>query len=196
MPSSKGFHQLAAVFRGATGRSVAVIAVILTCVLAANAFGQFKHSQTIAPVAGNPERYEIATALYARLATLPQPVSVSDVARLLNNFIQDDSLVAGATLVDTRNQLMVQVGAGNESLALDTLPVNSGHVPTAKIPVTSEGQPFATVVVTFKRTQRRIIHMAAIFCGRHCHTHDSGFCLYRIASLWTAQRASPKVVVR
>ena len=150
MPSSTGFHQLAAVFRGATGRLVAVVAVILTCLLAANAFGQFKHSQTIAPVAGNPERYEIATALYARLATLPQPVSVSDVARLLNNFIQDDSLVAGATLVDTRNQLMVQVGAGNESLALDTLPVNSGHVPTAKIPVTSEGQPFATVVVTFK----------------------------------------------
>ena len=150
MVCSKWRNQLVSISCSALCRSIVIVAVLLMCLCGAYSIGLFNDARASSPEPVYLERNQIASALYASLATLPQPVTISDVARELNVFIQNESRVTGATLVDTKGQLLVQVGSGNEMLALGTHAADSGRLPTARIPVASEGRPFASAVLTFK----------------------------------------------
>jgi hypothetical protein len=85
-----------------------------------------------------------ASSLYLRLTRLEAPIDTASITQATHEFIRDDKLTRGATLLNANGELIAQLGSGNEALSNQ---LTGTH--TARIPIQQDGELHAHVILAF-----------------------------------------------
>ena len=105
-------------------------------------------------------RNQAASALYAKLATLPQPATLSDITRTVHDFISNDVHADGATLYAPQGRLFAQLGQGNDLLLEQPFGQSM-----ARIPIRTGDTHAGHILLSFQPTRSNaesVFHYAAI----------------------------------
>lgn len=90
-------------------------------------------------------RNHVASSLYARLATMPQPYKRTEIKRAIHEFISENKQVRGATLFDAQGRLVAQLGQGNDQLL-----THPRGLATARVPVKPSQTDAGHVLLNFR----------------------------------------------